>query len=145
MEELKQALRVAFATSYAFLLKAQNFHWNVRGYGFLTYHELFGEVYDELEDELDEFAEAMRGLPMDVPASLDELLMYSNITSAKEQLSSQEMVKALYIDNSQVHLDLIDAYRKAEAVNEVAICTTLSERIEEHKKHGWMLYASLST
>ena len=29
MDELKQAMKQAFANSYAFYLKAQYFHWNV--------------------------------------------------------------------------------------------------------------------
>ena len=51
MEELQMALKRAFATTYAFLVKAENFHWNVVGANFQQHHELFGDIYDEVDDE----------------------------------------------------------------------------------------------
>jgi DNA-binding ferritin-like protein len=41
MEQLLNALKIAFASEYAFALKAQNFHWNTEGPDFLEYHMLF--------------------------------------------------------------------------------------------------------
>jgi len=40
-EQYTNLLKVAFASEYAFYLKAQNFHWNIEGYLFPQYHEFF--------------------------------------------------------------------------------------------------------
>lgn len=143
MEELKLALKRAFATTYAFLVKAENFHWNVTGSDFLEYHELFGKIYDEVDDELDDFAEHLRALRCYVPASFSQLAEHSTITDTLEMLPKNEMLRTLYVDNGKVHEDLMAAYALAEEYSEPGLCAFLSERIDEHRKHGWMLYSSM--
>ena len=60
MDDLKKAMKVAFASEYAFALKAQNFHWNVEGPLFPQLHELCGKIYDEAYASIDDFAENIR-------------------------------------------------------------------------------------
>ena len=143
MEELHTALKRAFATTYAFLIKAENFHWNVTGVNFVQYHKLFGEIYDEIEDEIDDFAETLRAQNIYVPASFTQLKEMSAVEDTLEVLPSKEMVRALYIDNVKVHEALITAYQMSEMYNKPDLCAFLSERVEEHRKHGWKLYSSL--
>jgi starvation-inducible DNA-binding protein len=143
MDELKMALKRAFATTYAFLVKAENFHWNVTGPNFLQYHELFGKIYDEVDDDLDNFAERVRALRCFVPASFTQLSEYSTITDTLEILPPTEMVRTLYVDNGKVHAALMEAYGLAEQEYEAGLCAFLSERIDAHRKHGWMLYSTM--
>ena len=143
MEELKMALKRAFATTYAFLVKAENFHWNVTGPNFVQHHELFGKIYDEVDDELDDFAERLRALRCFVPASFSQLAEYSAILDTLEILPPTEMVRTLYVDNGKVHTALIEAYALAEVQAEYGLSAFLSERIDAHRKHGWMLYSTM--
>lgn len=143
MEELQLALKRAFATTYAFLVKAENFHWNVTGPDFVQYHELFGKIYDEVDDELDSFAERVRAMRAWVPASFSQLSEHSAITDTMEILPQTEMVRVLYVDNGKVHQELLKAYTLAETQNEPGLCAFLSERIDAHRKHGWMLYSTM--
>lgn len=145
MEDLEQALKCAFATTYAFLVKAENFHWNVTGPNFFEYHELFGKIYDEVDDELDDFAERVRAIRAYVPASFSQLAEHSTITDTLEVLPKNEMLRVLYVDNGKVHEELLKAYALAEQYGEHGLCAFLSERIDEHRKHGWMLYSSMAT
>ena len=143
MEELQLALKRAFATTYAFLVKAENFHWNVTGPDFVQYHELFGKIYDEVDDELDDFAERVRAVRAWVPASFTQLSEHSAITDTVEVLPQTEMVRVLYVDNGKVHQKLMEAYALAETHAEPGLCAFLSERIDAHRKHGWMLYSTM--
>lgn len=143
MEELHTALKRAFATTYAFLVKAENFHWNVTGVNFVQYHKLFGDIYEEIDDELDDFAETLRGQNLYVPASFQQLKEMSFITDTLEILPEKEMVRTLYIDNVKVHEALLTAYQLSEMYKMPDLCAFLSERIEEHREHGWKLYSSL--
>jgi hypothetical protein len=54
------ALKTAFASEYAFVIKAQNFHWNVEGMFFEQFHALFGGIYEETYSSIDSFAENLR-------------------------------------------------------------------------------------
>ena len=143
MEELQQAIKRAFATTYAFLVKAENFHWNVTGVNFVQYHELFGEIYDEVEDELDDFAETLRAQSIYVHASFQHLKEMSFVEDTLEILPAKEMLRVLYIDNVKVHEALLTAYQLSETYKKPDLCAFLSERIEEHRKHGWKLFSSL--
>lgn len=143
MEELHTALKKAFATTYAFLVKAENFHWNVTGVNFVQYHKLFGEIYDEVEDELDDFAETLRAQSIYVHASFQHLKEMSAVEDTLDILPAKEMLRVLYIDNVKVHETLLTAYQLAETYRKPDLCAFLSERIEEHRKHGWKLFSSL--
>jgi len=144
MEELQLAIKRAFATTYAFLIKAENFHWNVTGPDFMQYHELFGKIYDEVDDELDDFAERVRAIRAYVPASFSQLAEHSSIMDTLEVLPKNEMLRVLYVDNGKVHMELLAAYTLAEQQNEHGLSAFLSERIDAHRKHGWMLYSSMA-
>ena len=65
------ALQSAFASEYAYLIKAQNFHWNVTGREFYQDHLLFQRIYEEVEGSLDTFAENLRKSGVMAPAGLD--------------------------------------------------------------------------
>lgn len=143
MDDLKLAVKHAFATTYAFLVKSENFHWNVTGPDFMQYHQLFGKIYDEVDDELDDFAEHVRAIRCYVPASFSQLSEHSSITDTVEVLPKNEMLRTLYVDNGKVHEALLVAYALAEEYAEHGLCAFLSERIDEHRKHGWMLYSSM--
>jgi DNA-binding ferritin-like protein len=53
------------------------------------------------------------------------------------------MVRTLYVDNGKVHTTLMEAYALAEMVGEHGLSAFLSERIDAHRKHGWMLYSTM--
>lgn len=144
MEELKLALKRAFSTTYAFLVKSENFHWNVTGPDFMQYHELFGKIYDEVDDDMDDFAERLRAFRCYVPASFKQLSEHSSITDTLEVLPKNEMVRTLYVDNGKVHIDLLNAYALAEEQKELGLSAFLSDRVDAHRKHGWMLYSSMA-
>jgi starvation-inducible DNA-binding protein len=143
MEELVKQACKAFATHYHFMLKAQNYHWNVRGVDFLQYHELFGDIYEELEDSLDAFAEHIRGLQALVPAGFEYLLEYSELEDPKSDMSKDDMVYTLYRDNAKIVKAITDAYNLSELNHEYGFSAFLTDRLAQQRKHGWQLYSSM--
>jgi starvation-inducible DNA-binding protein len=143
MEELYKLSKKAFATHYHYLLKSQNFHWNVTGPDFLEFHELFEEIYEDLEDSLDTFAEGIRGIQCMMPAGFIELNELSDIYDAVLPLTAMEMVGCLYRDNGKLVKILLEAYKQAELDNEHGFSSFLAERLAQHRKHGWKLYSYL--
>ena len=49
---LADSLKTLLATEYAFVIKAQLFHWNVEGPDFAQLHEFFGNIYEEVFSEI---------------------------------------------------------------------------------------------
>jgi len=140
MNDLAKAV---FASHYHFLLKAQNFHWNVTGPDFLEYHELFERIYCEVEEHTDEFAEHLRALGIYVPASLTEFVELSLLKDSDKYLDKESMVECLHKDSSTILKALLDLYNLSEIGKHYGFSSFLAERLSAHGKHGWQLYSSL--
>ena len=145
MEELQKAAKVAFASTFSFYLKAHNFHWNITGPDFLEYHELFGKIYEEVYASIDDFAEKIRSLDTFVPASLDRFSMLTLIDDETDILDQNSMVLELYQDNQKMVKLLKMVYDVAEQFGENGFSNFLAERMDAHRKHGWMLKASMQS
>ena len=143
MEELHKAAKVAFASEYAFALKAQNFHWNIVGPDFLEYHSLFEKIYDEVYGSIDDFAEKIRALGTYTPASFSRFSMLTQVNDETQILSQDAMLAELLEDNEKMIKLLKLVYQTSEQFNEYGFSNFIAERIDAHAKHGWMLKASL--
>lgn len=143
MERLIKVSKVAFASEFSFYLKAHNFHWNVEGPDFLEYHDLFGKIYEEVYSKIDDFAEKIRSIGSYVPGSYDRFSMLSKIQDETNVLDKDQMVKELLLDNEKMIKIFKFAYDAAEAEGEHGFSNFLAERMDAHRKHGWMLRASL--
>jgi starvation-inducible DNA-binding protein len=137
------AAKVVLADSYKFLIKAQNYHWNVVGPNFPQYHEFLGNIYEEVQGSIDTIAEHIRAMGSFTPASFGRFNELSYIADETEILTADDMLDRLYKDNLLVISNLEKAYELAEAVHEHGWSNFLAERLTAHKKHGWMLRSTI--
>ena len=92
MEKLQKAAKIAFASEFSFYLKAHQFHWNVEGMFFQQLHALFGDIYEEVFDSIDTFAEQIRGMDAYMPGSYTRFSMLSKIDDETQILDAKEML-----------------------------------------------------
>lgn len=144
MDELKNAVLTAFATSYSFYLKTAGFHWNVVGQDFFEYHELFGEIYGEVYGSLDMFAEQLRTMQIQAPASLGQILELTLVEDCYDMPApvKNAMVAELLMDNETVLETLKSAYNMCALYSKFGFENFLADRITSHEKHSWMLRSS---
>jgi starvation-inducible DNA-binding protein len=143
MEELRKALKVAFASEYAFALKAQNFHWNVEGPLFPQLHMLFGDIYEEVYESIDPFAENIRKVGSYTPASFQRFSMLTQIEDELNMLEDRAMLSELLEDSDKMVKLLKIVFDASEAVHEHGLSDFLAGRMDAHRKHSWMLRATL--
>lgn len=141
-KELVERMKVVLASSFAFYLKSQYFHWNVEGPNFPQYHELFGKIYEEVHESIDVTAEHIRALEAYAPGSLERFKELSNVMDETTIPSGIIMCQKLLKDNDTLISDLTYAYTEAEKAKELGLANYLQDRIDIHKKHGWMLRAT---
>jgi starvation-inducible DNA-binding protein len=141
MEELINKMKIVLASTFAFYLKAHNFHWNVEGVNFPQYHEFFGNLYEEVHGAVDAIAEEIRALDAYAPGSLKRFQELSTIMDETSVPSAVIMCQRLEKDNQTLLLDLEQAYNEAERTKQLGLANFLQDRIDAHKKHGWMLKA----
>jgi len=143
MEELIEELKKVFASNYAFYLKAQYYHWNVEGPDFPQYHKFFGKIYEEVGTSIDSMAEHIRALDAYAPGSFSRLQELSVIEGDNTITSPLGMASNLQDDNDKMTEMLISVMKKAESVDRFGTANFIQDRIEAHRKHAWMLRATL--
>jgi starvation-inducible DNA-binding protein len=143
MDRLLKALKIAFASEFAFYLKAHNFHWNVEGADFKQYHDLFGDIYEEVFENIDPFAEQIRAAGGYVPGSFQRFNMLSQIKDETKVLPALEMTNELMMDSDRM-ADLFSmVFKLSEEAELYGLSDFLAGRQNAHKKHSWMLRATL--
>jgi starvation-inducible DNA-binding protein len=142
MDELSELLKKSLATTFAFYLKAHNFHWNVEGPFFSQYHEFFETLYTDAFEATDGLAEHIRTLNVYAPGSFKRFGELSTIQDELTVPNAAGMLNRLYDDNNAVIATLIPAQKAAEAAGQVGIANYLQDRIDIHNKHAWMLRAT---
>ena len=146
MDELKAILKVILADNFIFAFKTHSYHWNVEGINFSQYHEFFGDLYEDADGVTDMLAEELRALGEYSPISLMDLYNYKTLPEdATKPASLQEMLTNSLIGNNT----LIASYKKlfdvASEQGQDGLANLAADRMDKHKKHGWMISSSLKT
>ena len=137
-------LKTLLATQYAFVIKAQLFHWNVEGPDFAQLHEFFGNIYEEVyENSIDQTAEFIRILDDYTPGSFERFAELSVITGQTKIPRARLMIEELFADAEQLIALLNQCFDAAEAEDQQGICDFLAGRIDAMGKHRWMLRSFL--
>jgi len=142
MDTLLEKLKVLLATNFAFYLKLHFFHWNVEGPNFPQYHEFFEDLYNDVWAANDSIAEHIRSVKGYAPGSFNRYQSLSIIEDQIDIVPADQMINIALQDNDKVIEVLTLAYREAENSAEIGLSNFLQDRIDIHKKHGWMLRAT---
>lgn len=141
MEELIQQTKVVLASTFAFYLKAQNFHWNVEGPNFHQYHSFLGDLYNETWSAVDTIAEHIRTLDAYAPGSMSRFSALSEVDDQINIPNAKSMLTELESDNKKLISAIDKCYRLAEKNGKLGLSNFLQDRLTAHEKHGWMLRA----
>ena len=89
----------------AYTVAAQNArfcHWNVVGPHFEDDHEFFGDLYTELSDEVDIFAERIRALKQNPISSLKDILGETTLEEYSLPMTARNMQKNMLRDYEHI-------------------------------------------
>jgi starvation-inducible DNA-binding protein len=139
MDKFVNQLKIAFASQYAFAIKAQNFHWNVEGSDFYQLHNLFEDIYEETYGAVDDFAENIRKIKTYTPASLYRFSALAAIDDELEILDPQAMVAELLRDAEKMQEIMKVLFVEAENLGHHGLSNFLADRQDAFAKHAWFL------
>ena len=141
---LADDLKVLLASSYAFAVKAQLFHWNVEGPDFSQLHDFFGSIYEEVNDNaIDRCAEFIRVLDEYTPGSFERFGELSIIPGQTKIPRARLMLEELFANNNEMMELLNRCFESASNERQEGIANFIAERLDAHGKHGWMLRSFL--
>ncbi len=143
-EKLCNALHVLLASSYFLYLKTQNFHWNVTGKAFHSYHLMFQEQYEELAEAIDEIAERIRALGYFPKGSFASFAKSTLVEDAEGVSPPMKMIERLLLDHEILVHHLRKELPLAEKVGDGATADFINKRLALHEKTAWMLRSTLT-
>lgn len=137
------SLSALLADSYALMLKTQNYHWNVTGPHFSSFHTMFEAQYNALFLTVDEVAERLRALGEKAPGSFSAFAKLSNIKEETGHPAALDMVRTLASDHEKLVQDAEALLKASNEVGDDASADLAVDRIQWHQKTIWMLQAHL--
>jgi len=141
---LVEDLKTLLATQYAYVVKAQYFHWNVEGPDFAQMHKFFGKIYAEVyENAIDATAEYIRILDEYTPGSFERFQELSLVQGQLKIPRSRLMIQELLADTQTLIDHLNVCFASAEQENQQGIADFVAGRIDAMGKHRWMLKSFL--
>ena len=141
---LVDSLKILLATQYAFVVKVQNFHWNVEGPDFAQLHKFFGKIYEEVyENAIDQTAEYIRVLDEYTPGSFERFQELSLLSGQTKIPRARLMIQELLADTQTLIDHLNTCFAAAEQENQQGIADFVAGRIDAMGKHQWMLRSFL--
>lgn len=141
--KLIDGLAHLLADTYVLYLKTQNFHWNVTGENFHSYHKMFEQQYQELAEAVDVIAERMRSLNAWAPASFKEFLALTSLQESSKNVDCHAMLNILLKDHEYMSVNLIKLFKLAQDVGDEVTLDMFIERKTHHDKTAWMLRSSV--
>lgn len=132
------------SNTIAFYLKAHGSHWNVVGEDFNEYHDLFGEIYEDVQSAIDPLAEQIRKLNGNTPADIRAFAAQAAQSVAADDADPESLAEALYASNEALLEKIVASINEANTINQQGILNFLAERQDAHQKWSWQLRASLA-
>ena len=140
---LSDALKQFLASTFAYYLKAQYFHWNVEGPDFGELHAFFAEIYEDAYSAIDTVAEYVRTEEEYAPGSFERFQELSLIPGQTKVPRARLMLEELLAD-TQTMKDLSKSlFDKATEAGREDIADFAANRQGSHGKYMWQLKSYL--
>ena len=137
---LEQNLNEFLADLNVFYRKLQNYHWNAQGKDFFRTHEKLEELYNEVNESIDEIAEHILILGGQPLGTLKDYLSVSNIQEAEnKKVKSDEIYSNLINDYETLLKKSIEIKEEADKENDYATSALIDNYILNYGKYLWML------
>ena len=137
---LEQNLNELLSDLNVFYRKLQNYHWNVTGQDFFNAHSKLEELYNEINEQIDEVAEHILILGEEPLGTLKDYLEKTNITEAEnKKIKSQEVFQTIQKDYKKLLEKVTEIKEKADEQKEYSTSALMDDYILDYSKIIWML------
>jgi len=123
--------------------KLHRFHWYVEGPFFYPLHEKYEELYDELTELFDEYAERLLSIGGKPASTMKEYLSLSKVSEEGNEVAPKAIFETLIKDYSHVVAALKEGVELAEGERDMATADMFIETIATFEKHLWMFKQSV--
>jgi starvation-inducible DNA-binding protein len=142
---LSDNLKTLLASTQAFAIKTQNFHWNVEGSNFPQYHEFFNTLYEDVSATIDPIAEYVRVLGAYTPGSLSR---YAELSIIQDQtkIPRAQLMFAESLQDCETMIQLVvEIFDIATSERQQGIANYMAELQDLYGKKAWFIHSTLKT
>lgn len=140
---LADLLKTYLASTFAYYLKSQYFHWNCEGPDFGQLHEFFQTIYEDAFDAVDPIAEYIRTTEEYAPGSFERFHELTQIQDQTKVPRARLMLEELLAD-TQTMIDMSkQVFDAASAEGREDVANFAAERQSAHGKYMWQLKSYL--
>ena len=137
---MKQQLNNLLSNLVVEYHKLQNFHWYVKGKDFFQVHAKLEELYDGINEMIDEVAENMLMEGIEPKGSLKEFLEVASIQEAEaKSIKSKYIFKEVLKDFDIILDQVIEIKKLADEEENYLMSASMDEYIKQFKKSIWMI------
>ncbi len=126
-----------------FYQKLRHYHWNVKGKEFFVLHAKFEELYDQVNEVIDELAERVVALGETPVHTLAGVLKLASLKEDDTTPSGLEMVKLIVADLEALSAKLLPAIAVAEEAGDRTTVNKLDGMRDGLEGSLWMIRAYL--
>ena len=144
MNELIASLKELQSMAMKIYAQSHGYHWNIEGRTFKQDHAFLLEIYEEVFDSLDAYAENLRKIGAKSPFGLEQLQQNSALkVNDSLDLTAEQMFAELSKTNLQIIDKLKEGFDIATKERENGIANFLADRQDKHAFWQWQLTATL--
>ena len=140
---LADLLKTFLASTYAYTIKAQFFHWSVEGPDFGQLHKFFQKIYEDAYSAIDPIAEYIRTTEEYAPGSFERFQELSQIQGQTKVPRARLMLQELLAD-TQTMIDMSrQVFEASAAEGREDVANFAAERQSQHGKYMWQMKSYL--
>jgi DNA-binding ferritin-like protein len=139
----KSQLTQVFNDNFTTYFRSHVAHVNIMGRNFTSDHSLLGEIYEDLQDQIDTIGELLRSINEFMPSDLMTVLTDSHIPSFAMEGSSETLLGEVRTDLEHLKGCYEMLMETAEEEEHDEIANYAQERILAIAKFIWKLNATL--
>lgn len=143
MNTTADQLQTLFNNNFVAYYRSHLAHVNVIGRHFQSDHELFGEIYRDLQTEIDTIAELLRTIDEFMPTEIQAVLNLSEISTGELDGPSEYLLQAVRNDLIQLKLTHQQLMEVADEEEYDEIENYAQDRILKLGKFIWKLNSVL--
>lgn len=132
-------LQQVFANNFVAYYRSHVAHVNTQGRNFYSDHKLLGEIYEDLQAQIDTIAELLRTLGEFMPTSLDEVVGSSQISVADMLGKAEQLLSEVRADLEDLRASYEELIAEADAQGRLEISNYAQDRVLTLSKYIWMI------
>ena len=142
--KINASLNEMLASLEIFYHKLQSFHWYVTGHAFFTIHAQLESYYEEVNDEIDEVAEALLKVGGKPVSRLGEFKELSKIQEDSGTYISADELMEKVLEDYRTLLGLATALKTmADEDKSYLVSSEMDDLIASFSKAVWMISQSM--